>query len=155
MGNGRGSKIDFDYILNYNLVMDKKYKKKLISYWIETSEHDYETMLGLYKMKRYSDALFYGHIVLEKILKAISVGKTKKDAPKTHNLVYLVELSEIKIDSETKKFLATVNRFNMRARYPDVKFNFYKTCTAEYTKENLSKIKKLYKKLCQEFKLKK
>jgi hypothetical protein len=43
----------------------------------------------------------------------------------------------------------------MRTRYPDFKFDFYKICTLTYTKENMEEIKKKYKKLCQNLKLKK
>lgn len=129
--------------------MSKNDVDKLVSYWSKTSEHDYETMLGLYEIKRYSDSLFYGHIVLEKILKAHVAKNSQGEIPRTHNLVYLAELSGITMDKEIRKFLAAVNRFNMRARYPDVKFNFYKLCTQEYTKENLTRIKELYKELCQ------
>lgn len=60
---------------------------------METARHDFETMLGLFRIKRYSDSLFYGHIVLEKILKAFVVKETKKDAPRTHNLLVLAGLA--------------------------------------------------------------
>lgn len=40
--------------------------KDLIKYWFDTAKYDYETMLSLFKSKRYSDSLFYGHLVLEK-----------------------------------------------------------------------------------------
>lgn len=122
---------------------------------METAGHDFETMLGLFRIKRYSDSLFYGHIVLEKILKAFVVKEIKSDAPRTHNLSVLAELAKLELEKEEKEFLAVVNRFNMRSRYPDAKLNFYKLCTYEYAKENLEKIKKLYKKLCQKLKPKK
>ena len=63
--------------------------KKLVKYWLKTAEHDYETMEGLFKIKRYADCLFYAHITLEKILKASVVKQTKEDARYTHNLVVL------------------------------------------------------------------
>ncbi len=34
--------------------------------------------------------------------------------------------------------------FNIEARYPDVKFDFYKLCTKEFTLENLEKIRRMY-----------
>jgi HEPN domain-containing protein len=135
--------------------MDDKNVKKLVEYWGKSSEHDYETMIGLFKIKRYSDCLFYGHIVLEKILKAYVVKNTKKDAPRSHNLLYLAEIAGINLNKKNKDFFIKVNRFNMRTRYPDFKFDFYKICTLTYTKENMEEIKKKYKKLCQNLKLKK
>jgi len=128
---------------------------KSIQYWIKTSEHDYETMQGLFKIRRYADSLFYGHIVLEKILKARVVKASGKEAPRIHNLVVLAKLSGIEFSQEDLEFLATINRFNMRARYPDIKLNFYKLSTAKYTKDKLDKIKKFYQTLCQNLKLKK
>jgi hypothetical protein len=49
--------------------MKKEDVKKVIKYWQKTAEHDYEVMLYLFKGKKYSESLFFGHIILEKILK--------------------------------------------------------------------------------------
>ncbi|MBW2661456.1 MAG: HEPN domain-containing protein [Deltaproteobacteria bacterium] len=135
--------------------MKKEDIKKIVKYWQKTAEHDYEVMLCLFKGKKYSDSLFFGHIVLEKILKGLVVEETKKEAPKTHDLVRLAEITKLELPSKTLEYLKIVNRFNMRTRYPDAKLEFYKCCDLEYTKNNLEKIKKLYKKLCQKLKQKK
>jgi HEPN domain-containing protein len=135
--------------------MNNKNINELVIYWKKSAEHDYKTMLGLFRIKRFSDCLFYGHIVLEKILKAHVVKNTKKDAPRSHNLLYLAKIADLEIDKKTRDFLVVVNRFNMRTRYPDFKFDFYKICNLSYTRDNIKEIKKLYKKLCQDLKLKK
>ena len=135
--------------------MKKEDVKKVVEYWQATAERDHETMLGLFKIKRYPESLFFGHVVLEKILKALVVQEAKKEAPKTHDLVRLAEIAKLKLSDKTLEYLKIVNRFNMRTRYPDAKLEFYKCCDLEYTKNNLEKIKKLYKKLCQELKQKK
>lgn len=132
--------------------MEKAIVKNRIKYWLETAGHDYKTMNVLFKAKRYSDCLFYGHIVLEKVLKAHIVAATGKNAPPIHNLTRLVEVAKMDLDKETKEFLAVVNRFNIRSRYPDDKFNFYKQCDRKYTGGNLEKIIKIYKELCQKLK---
>ena len=46
-----------------------------IEYWGKTAEHDYNTMLGLFKIKRFPESLFFGHIVLEKILNIKNYGE--------------------------------------------------------------------------------
>lgn len=119
-------------------------------YWFKSAEHDYETMLSLYHSKRFSACLFFGHIVLEKVLKGLVVAKTKKSAPFTHDLLTLAQLLPEELFKE-KDFdlLDDVSRFNIRARYPDVKLKFYKQCTAGYTKKYFGAIKLLYQKLCQ------
>lgn len=124
----------------------------LIKYWLETAEYDYKTMLSLFKSKRYSDSLFYGHLVLEKILKAFVVQKTNNHAKPIHNLIMLAEDAKINFSKDDLEFLAEVNKFNIRARYPDYKLSFYKICDLNYTKPKLTKIKLIYKKLCKELK---
>lgn len=123
-----------------------------IEYWQKSAERDYETMVGLFQIKRHSESLFFGHIILEKILKAHVVMITRKEAPRIHNLVILASIADLELSNEEKEFLAVVNRYNMRTRYPDIRLNFYRLCTREYTEKNLKKIKALYQKLCQRMK---
>ena len=74
--------------------------KSVIDYWTKTAAHDYDTMRVLFKTKRYSDSLFFGHIVLEKILKGLAVSYTKQQAPYIHDLVRLKELSGFALSEE-------------------------------------------------------
>lgn len=125
--------------------------KKVAEYWKKTADLDYKTMLYLFKGKRYANSLFFGHIILEKILKGLVVLKTEKQAPYAHNLVELAELAGCDLSEEEMKILDGTNKFNIRCRYPDYKLSFYRQCNSlKYSAEKLSKIKKLYKKLCQE-----
>ena len=135
--------------------MKKENVKKLTKYWQIIAERDYETMLGLFKIKRYPESLFFGHIVLEKILKGLVVAEIKNEAPYIHNLTKLAEISKCDLSKEELDLLDEVNDFNIRARYPEYKLQFYKQCDKEYAKNYLDKINKLYKKLCQKLKQKK
>ncbi len=126
--------------------------KQLVNYWLKTAEHDFETMKSLYKTKRYSDCLFFGHIILEKVLKALVVQKTKKEAPRIHDLTRLLALAGVNLSEAEIDLLDQVNDFNIRCRYPEYKLSFYKKCTKEYTEVYLKKIITLYKKLCQKIK---
>ena len=97
--------------------------KKLVEYWRKSAEHDYETMLGLYRIRRYSDCLFFGHMVLEKMFKALVVRNTEKDAPYVHNLVSLAKLSGLTLDKIDLALIGQINEFNIRARYPEYKLD--------------------------------
>jgi HEPN domain-containing protein len=55
-------------------------KKKIINYWIESSENDFNTMIDLFNAKHNNWALFLGHLVIEKLLKALYI-KTKGEFP--------------------------------------------------------------------------
>ena len=120
--------------------------KKLVKYWQETAAYDYDTMKSLVKSQRYASSLFFGHIVLEKILKALVVNETKAHAPYTHNLIRLMKTSKISLNEQEINLLNNVNDFNMEARYPEQKLEFYKLCTKKYTENYIEKINKLYKK---------
>lgn len=129
--------------------------KKLVKYWQETAAYDYDTMKSLVKSQRYASSLFFGHIVLEKILKSLVVNETKAHAPYTHDLIKLYKLIGMELDNSTKNFLYEVNEFNLKARYPEYKSQFYKLCTKEYSLGYIGEVDKLYKKLCQRLKQKK
>lgn len=46
---------------------------KIIRFWIDSSDEDYETMITLYDNKRLSWSMFLGHLMIEKMLKALYV----------------------------------------------------------------------------------
>lgn len=69
--------------------MEKINVKKVVEYWSKIAKDDYETMLYLFRGKRYLYSLFLGHIILEKILKALVVQETKRQAEYTRDLVRL------------------------------------------------------------------
>ena len=102
-----------------------------VEYWVDGAERDYATMVVLFNSKRYPESLFFGHIVLEKMLKAFVVLETKEQPPITHNLVLLEKMTSLYLDEDLKNYLVVVNTFNIRARYDDYKKAFYKTCTKE------------------------
>ena len=120
--------------------MTKQQVKEIVTYWQKTSGKDYDTMLYLFKGERYSDALFYGHIVLEKILKGLVVAQIKEQAPKIHDLVRLQEIAEVKLSEGQTDLLDQINDFNIRARYPEYKLEFYKKFDKTYTKNYEDKI---------------
>jgi HEPN domain-containing protein len=127
---------------------------QLVKYWKDTAAHDYETMVSLYNSKRYSDCLFFGHIVLEKTLKALAVKRLKRQAPLIHDLVRLQEIVGLNLDEQAVELLDQINEFNIRARYPDYKTEFYKRCDKKYTDRYLKDIKIIYSNLCRKLKQK-
>ncbi len=126
-----------------------------VKYWTDGAERDYDTMQVLLNSERYPESLFFGHIVLEKILKALVVLETKEQPPKIHDLSLLAKTANLNLEKKVLDYFELVNKFNIRGRYDDYKKAFYKTCTKEYTDKNFQKITTLYKNLCQQMKQKK
>jgi HEPN domain-containing protein len=125
------------------MVNDKIDTEKIIVYWTTASDRDFETMINLYTSKDYHWALFIGHLVIERLLKAGIVKKLSIHAPLTHDLRRLAKLSQIEFNDEQKVWLDTMTTFNLNARYDDYKQAFYKKCTPEFTGKWIANIKTL------------
>jgi HEPN domain-containing protein len=123
--------------------------EKLVKYWIDSSDDDFETMIDLYKSKRYTWSLFIGHLMIEKLLKAFYVYEKSDYPPYIHNLLRLAEKADLKPDNDKKEQLITVTAFNINARYDDYKMGFKQRCTPEFTAEWIDKLKKLRKWIMQ------
>jgi len=117
--------------------------RKLQNYWFDGYKDVLLTAEKLYEAKRYHHCLFFGHLALEKLLKAVVVNKIKTHATPTHDLVKLVKATNIEISAEILDDLAEINKFNINARYDSYKLAFYKTATKEYTIIWRLKIKKI------------
>lgn len=115
-----------------------------IDYWVTSSKDDLDTAKKLFEAKKYNHSLFFVHLSLEKILKAIHVSRQKQAALPIHDLVRLAEKTSLVIDSDVISQLAEISTFNVAARYDDYKFNFYKKATHEYAKKWLAIGDKLY-----------
>jgi HEPN domain-containing protein len=83
--------------------------EEMINYWIKSPEKDKEVLEILYKRKKYSHALFFGHLILEKILKAHVVKQTKKRAPYIHDLVRLCDIAKVDVMEKERDLLFNVN----------------------------------------------
>ena len=124
----------------------------LMNYWLESSDKDYETMEVLYKNKQNSWCLFIGHIVIEKLLKALYARNNPYTpiAPKTHNLILLSQKAELEVTEELKKKIQEINTFNISARYDDYKKSFEEKCTDSYVAEQVKNIKEVRKWLIEQ-----
>ena len=120
-------------------------KYDLVKYWVETSEQDYNTMLHLYETKDYHWSLFMGHLVIEKLLKALYAKNIDNNIPRIHDLLRIAEKANIKTTDEQQDSLDIITTFNISARYPDYKQSFYKKCNYEFTTSNIERIKELRK----------
>ncbi len=100
-------------------------------------------MINLYESKDYHWSLFIGHLVLEKLLKAVYVKNVDNNPPRTHDLLRLADKALISSSDKQKDLLDLITTFNISARYPDYEQSFYRKCTKDYTSENIDKIKEL------------
>ena len=86
--------------------------ERLISFWVAASDDDYETMIAMYDSKRYSWALFLGHLMIEKLLKAYHIKVNGTQPPYIHNLLRLAQGCKISMNDDQEFFFANVTSFN-------------------------------------------
>jgi HEPN domain-containing protein len=119
--------------------------EKAIAYWIDSAAYDLETGKALLRSKRYPYALFFGHLAIEKLLKALVVKNTGEHAPYSHSLMMLAQKTGIDFPEATLDQLAEFMEFHTQARYPDVRMDFYRKCTKEFALLKFREVKEAYR----------
>jgi len=127
-------------------------KDEIINYWLKSADTDLKAMNSLLKNRHYVWALFLGHLITEKLLKAVYVKNIGTDVPYIHNLVRIAEESKLDLTEKQKDFLAEVTTFNIKARYSDYKGRFRKKATRKFTECYIAEIKEFRKWLLKKIK---
>ena len=104
----------------------------LRAFWQHGADEAWKTVEALLEKERYAHALYFCHLVLEKLLKARYVEKHGKPAPPTHDLVWLLDQSELTLTDEDRGTLAEIAKFNIAGRYEDYKLELHRWATADY-----------------------
>lgn len=118
--------------------------EKTVSYWLESAAYDLETGKILLRSQRFPYALFFGHLAMEKLLKALVVRQTGDHAPFSHSLVVLAGKTALPIPETIIDQLAEYMEFHTEARYPDARMEFYQKCTKEFAQKKFKEMKKVY-----------
>jgi len=118
--------------------------EKHVEYWLIESEKDLPVAESMLTNGHYNWSLFVGHLVLEKLLKAIYVKEHQKLAPRIHDLVKLAKSISLRLSDEQLIFLSEVTDFNMESRYPDEKNQFLKQCDRAFAETYLQQIKEMH-----------
>lgn len=92
---------------------------KHIEYWRRGSEEDWEVACELIDSGRIRHGLFFGHLALEKVLKAHVCRGTRDIAPRIHRLDRLAEIAGIDLPADHQQILVRMNDFNLKGRYPE------------------------------------
>lgn len=121
------------------------YNRK-IKYWVEISEDDLDTAEILFEKNK---LLYSGYLLqqaIEKILKAYYQHKMDSFPPKTHNLVYLCEVSELidELNEIQENLLYKLNPLNLETRYPEYREKILKSLTKEILAEILEQTKEFH-----------
>ena len=119
-------------------------KKEIIAHWLTMAERDWKSVLALHEAGQHMHALFFSHLVIEKILKAHwAKDNEESEPPRIHDLEYLYNQTELKLTADQVDLLGVMNSWNLEGRYQDYKDKFYKRTTKSYTEEKLKLVDQL------------
>lgn len=127
-------------------------KEEHILYWTNQVESDYDCSLVLYQSAHYAQSLFWAHLALEKLCKALWIKTNEKNTPPLiHNLLRIVTLTNENFTDEQLSFLADMNTFQIKGRYPDYAESIEITINKDVCEIYLEKTKQMI--LCLQEKL--
>jgi HEPN domain-containing protein len=87
-------------------------------YWIDSSLDAFDTAETLLKNKRFAYAMFFLHLSIEKMLKALFVNKNNTESPFGHNLQNIAaKIKDINFGKERMELFTQITTFNIAGRY--------------------------------------
>ncbi|MDX2247312.1 MAG: HEPN domain-containing protein [Bacteroidia bacterium] len=115
-----------------------------INYWKTAAARDWSAVQALFASENYLQALFFAHLVIEKLLKAHWIKDNGGGLPpRVHNLEFLLSQTTLSMSAEDIDELRIMNAWNMEGRYQDYRDMIYRTTTQLYTQDKLRIVDKI------------
>ena len=119
-------------------------KEEHINYWAKQVDEDFDCAIVLSQAKHFAQSLFWAHLALEKLTKALWIKKNEGNTPPfVHNLLRLITQTNEYFSEEQLQFINEMNAFQIKGRYPDYAESLEKTITKEICEEYLTETKKM------------
>ena len=108
-------------------------RKQHVDYWLQSATESLKDMRSAVKCKRRTNAMFCGHLVVEKMLKALCAVRNVRIV-REHKLLVLARDSGYisQLSTAEQQELLIITSFNIEARYDDYKRRFHTICTPQY-----------------------
>ncbi len=125
-------------------------KEEHIKYWSDQVYDDFDCALVLYKANHYAQSLFWAHLSLEKMCKALWIYKNETNTPPlVHNLLRLITQTGEIFEDEDLMFFNEMNVFQIKGRYPHYAEKLDETISQETCLQYLTKTENILKCLQQ------
>jgi HEPN domain-containing protein len=125
---------------------------KVVQYWVELALADWPVVNHLFASGDYNYALFFGHLYLEKLLKALVVKATQQHAPRRHDLLLLAERAGLTVSEDIRDVLVRITGYSTETRYPEERLGVQKRYTREYCEGEIKVIREVAQWLKSELK---
>ncbi|MBU3933171.1 MAG: HEPN domain-containing protein [Candidatus Omnitrophica bacterium] len=123
--------------------------------WLEMVEYDITTAKQMFKTGRYVYVIFMCHLAIEKALKAIVCEDTNRVPPKTHDLIHLINMGQVKLQDDLLDFVGMINSAGVVTRYPEDLSRLISSYPKQVAKKYLDKTVEVIKCIKQNTRLKK
>lgn len=111
-------------------------KKEHINYWIDFANDDWESVQILFKSGKFTQGLFFTHLVLEKISKALWLKDNEANyPPKIHDILKILNKTKVVLEDEDLIYLNALNVYQLEGRYPDYINQIHKMTNLENTEK--------------------
>lgn len=104
-----------------------------------------DTADAMFASGRYFYAVFMCHLSIEKALKGLIAKRLDELPPKTHNLLYLLNMLALQPAPDLERFIVRLNTASVATRYPDDLAKMQAAYTESVTKELIMKSKEVLK----------
>jgi HEPN domain-containing protein len=94
------------------------WRRAQIRYWRDGSADDLEAARSLPSAGRLRQAGLFAHLAMEMAVKVCTVAATRDVAPRTHDLLLLIERAGISLNEAQREFMARVQIYCLEWRYP-------------------------------------
>ena len=117
-------------------------KEEHIKHWLKSADEDMKDIEWLFQGERYMKALYFGHLYVEKICKALWVKNNIENiAPYTHNLTRLLDGIDTCLYDDDMDFLNDLNKYQTKGRYPEFIENLEMETTKKLTESYINRFK--------------
>jgi HEPN domain-containing protein len=121
-----------------------KTKKEHIDFWLRQADDDWTAVNTLFKGRNFLQSLFFAHLVIEKLCKALWIKhKDGNVPPRTHNLIHIISNTPTELPEDISEFLLSLNRFQLEGRYPEYLTEMYNICNEQFTTKMLNETNKI------------
>lgn len=111
--------------------------------WLTQADYDFQTAEYMFNGGRYTYTVFMAHLAIEKALKGIYQKSFGEIPPKTHNLVYFVNKTQVKPPENIGRFLVKLDQASVATRYPEDLAKLQNVYTQPVAKQILSETKEV------------
>lgn len=118
--------------------------KEKICFWVENAEYDLQTAEVMHNTARYAYTAFMCQQAMEKIIKGLYLQEKMVEAPRSHNLAYLIGALSVEAPKPSIDLLAELSTYYLEGRYPTYKEKIAQLINKEKSSFLLAKTKEVF-----------